>query len=55
MEMASYQQLFAELDAHNSIYVDGDRERIPYEADAYINMLSHYAVDSEYSIVLAYQ
>ena len=32
------------------IYVDGDRERIPYEADAYINMLSHYAVDSEYSI-----
>lgn len=32
------------------IYVDGDRERIPYEADSYINMLSHYAVDSEYSI-----
>ncbi|MBK1876464.1 alpha-L-rhamnosidase C-terminal domain-containing protein [Pelagicoccus mobilis] len=32
------------------VYVDGDRERIPYEADAYINMLSHYAVDSEYSI-----
>jgi len=25
------------------IYVDGDRERIPYEADAYINQLSHYA------------
>ncbi|MDQ8179193.1 alpha-L-rhamnosidase C-terminal domain-containing protein [Pelagicoccus sp. SDUM812005] len=32
------------------IYVDGDRERIPYEADSYINMLSHYAVDSEYSL-----
>ena len=32
------------------VYVDGDRERIPYEADAYINLLSHYAVDSEYSI-----
>lgn len=32
------------------VYVDGDRERIPYEADAYINQLSHYAVDSEYSI-----
>ncbi|MDQ8187902.1 alpha-L-rhamnosidase C-terminal domain-containing protein [Pelagicoccus sp. SDUM812002] len=32
------------------VYVDGDRERIPYEADSYINMLSHYAVDSEYSI-----
>ncbi|MDQ8200143.1 family 78 glycoside hydrolase catalytic domain [Pelagicoccus enzymogenes] len=31
-------------------YVDGDRERIPYEADTYINMLSHYAVDSEYSL-----
>jgi alpha-L-rhamnosidase len=31
-------------------YVDGDRERIPYEADAFINQLSHYAVDSEYGI-----
>ena len=29
------------------IYVDGDRERIPYEADAYINMLSHYAISSD--------
>ncbi|MCC9658836.1 family 78 glycoside hydrolase catalytic domain [Rhodopirellula halodulae] len=27
------------------IYVDGDRERIPYEADAYLNQLSHYATD----------
>ncbi len=32
------------------IYVDGDRERIPYEADAYINQLSHYAVDKEFTI-----
>ena len=32
------------------IYVDGDRERIPYEADAYINQLSHYSVDREYSM-----
>ncbi len=32
------------------VYVDGDRERIPYEADAYINQLSHYAVDWEYNI-----
>lgn len=32
------------------IYVDGDRERIPYEADAYINQLSHYLVDDEYSL-----
>lgn len=31
------------------IYVDGDRERIPYEADAYLNQLSHYCVDREYA------
>lgn len=29
------------------IYVDGDRERIPYEADAYLNQLSHYATDTD--------
>jgi arylsulfatase A-like enzyme len=32
------------------VYVDGDRERIPYEADAYLNQLSHYAADNEYAI-----
>lgn len=32
------------------IYVDGDRERIPYEADAYINQLSHYLVEDEYAL-----
>ena len=32
------------------IYVDGDRERIPYEADALINQLCHYAADREYSM-----
>ena len=32
------------------IYVDGDRERIPYEADALINQLGHYAVDREYAM-----
>ncbi len=32
------------------MYVDGDRERIPYEADAFINQLSHYSVDSVYSL-----
>lgn len=32
------------------IYVDGDRERIPYEADALINQLSHYCVAREYSL-----
>jgi hypothetical protein len=31
-------------------FVDGDRERTPYEADAYINQLGYYAADREYSI-----
>lgn len=31
-------------------YVDGDRERIPYEADALINQLCHYATDSRYDV-----
>lgn len=34
----------------SGVYVDGDRERIPYEADALINQLGHYGVDSEYSM-----
>lgn len=29
------------------LYVDGDRERIPYEADAYINQLCHYYCDPD--------
>jgi alpha-L-rhamnosidase len=32
------------------LYIDGDRERIPYEGDALINQLSHYSVDAEYSL-----
>ena len=32
------------------VYVDGDRERIPYEADALINQLGHYSVAREYSL-----
>jgi len=32
------------------VYVDGDRERIPYEADALINQKCHYAVDREFSL-----
>jgi hypothetical protein len=32
------------------IFVDGDRERKPYEADAYINQLGYYCVDREFSI-----
>ncbi len=31
-------------------YVDGDRERIAYEADALINQLCHYAVDREFTM-----
>ncbi len=34
----------------SGVYVDGDRERIPYEADAYINQLGHYGVAREYSM-----
>ena len=32
------------------LYIDGDRERIPYEADAYLNQLSHYTTDREYGM-----
>ena len=32
------------------VYLDGDRERIPYEGDALLNQLSHYAVDREYTL-----
>jgi alpha-L-rhamnosidase len=32
------------------IYIDGDRERIAYEADAYINQLGHYCTDLEYAM-----
>jgi hypothetical protein len=32
------------------VFVDGDRERIPYEADAYINQLGVYGVVRDYSI-----
>lgn len=31
-------------------YIDGDRERKPYEADALINQLGHYAVDFYYPV-----
>lgn len=31
-------------------YVDGDRERIPYEADALINQLSNYAISADYTL-----
>lgn len=34
----------------SGLYIDGDRERIPYEADAYINQLGHYCTDREYAM-----
>src|ERR1700722_13900555 len=33
----------------DGVYVDGDRERTPYEADCYIHQLSAYAVDREFT------
>lgn len=32
------------------LYSAGDRERTPYEADTYLNQLSHYAVDREFTL-----
>lgn len=32
------------------VYADGNRERMPYEADAYIQQMSHFSVDREYAI-----
>ena len=34
----------------DGIYVDGDRERTPYEADTYIHQMSSYAVDREFTL-----
>ena len=33
----------------DGIYVDGDRERLPYEADTYIHMMSSYGVNNEFT------
>ncbi|NQW51507.1 MAG: hypothetical protein HQ465_09740, partial [Rhodospirillales bacterium] len=35
------------------IYVDGDRERIAYEADAYLNQISHQACDPDPALARA--
>ncbi len=32
------------------IYIDGDRERTPYEGDAYINQLGHFAVEASFDM-----
>ncbi len=29
-------------------YIDGDRERLPYEGDTYINQLGHFCCDADY-------
>jgi hypothetical protein len=34
----------------DNVFVDGDRERKPYEADAYIQQLGLYGVDKEYNV-----
>lgn len=34
----------------DGVYVDGDRERTPYEADSYIHQLTSYAADREFSM-----
>jgi len=36
--------------SYAGLYIDGDRERIPYAADAYINQLGHYCTDRDYSM-----
>ena len=33
----------------DGIYVDGDRERLPYEADGFIHQMSSYAVNDDYT------
>lgn len=33
-----------------ALYADGNRERMPYEADAHIQQLGHYSVDREYAV-----
>lgn len=32
------------------MYIDGDRERLPYEGDSYINQLGHFCCDNDYSV-----
>lgn len=40
----------AKATTFSGFYVDGDRERIPYEADALINQWTHYATDAEFNM-----
>ena len=34
----------------DGIYVDGDRERLPYEADSFIHQMSSYAVENDFTL-----
>lgn len=34
----------------DGIYVDGDRERLPYEADSFIHQMSSYAVNNDFTL-----
>ena len=34
-------------------YVDGERERVPYEGDTYINQLGHFCCAADYSMAKA--
>lgn len=43
-------QYSIEATSFDGVYLDGDRERIPYEGDAFLNQLSHYSVDHEYTL-----
>jgi len=36
--------------SYAGLYVDGDRERIPYEGDAYINQMGQYAISSDMAL-----
>lgn len=35
---------------YSRLFIDGDRERVPYEADAYIQLLSNAAISNDYAI-----
>jgi hypothetical protein len=39
-----------EATTYAGLFVDGNRERKPYEADAYINQLGHYSLGRDYAL-----
>lgn len=34
----------------SNVYIDGDRERTPYEGDAYLQQLGHYSTDRDFAL-----